>query len=250
MNNDKLLKSSIKTINFYDKGPQESKKDFFLNLLYKQILAEKLESLSKGNPLVKMVHKILKDAPLMQKQLKKLNSELAQIAQQEGRYNPATPEKGLLDFQPSKKYAHKKLLTNFFRHWATENGFKGAVSLTSFESSEQFIKHLQDGQLILKDKVFQGLPHGQFSHMIQWYCLVEALKANEPIVPSVFLTLLQRFGEKDPEFWFYCFEYGPGLGEVGKVQSTINITEGAVVLQQLINSREAKASAAAPAPAM
>lgn len=106
----------------------------------------------------------------------------------------------LVDYQPDKYYKHYKFFSDYLKEWAKENGFMGWSKLGKFLDGNEF-RFILKSQTLFKDKQFRSDKHGEFTHAIQLFCLLEYYKDekkqgrhflnNDPI------TLLKWIGEQD-----------------------------------------------------
>ena len=79
------------------------------------------------------------------------------------------------DYVPNQPYKHQKLLSAFFKSWGSANGFNGWKALDGHQTNQSFYQTLFDG-LLFKDSHFRSpikSKHGEYSHLLLWYCLVE-----------------------------------------------------------------------------
>jgi hypothetical protein len=158
---------------------------------------------------------LLADKQLMIKQLKKLNAEL-NIAIRKS--NPdAEPLEPLMSNDPrlfKKPYTGKSFFFEFFKDWATQNGFNDLVRFNKALSNIEFTGHLKKGN-IFKDNAFEGMFHGAWTHLIQWYCIAAAaqagdIKLNFPAAHIFQMIAITADNYNDNDLWGFTFETSHG----------------------------------------
>jgi hypothetical protein len=192
------------------------------------------------------VENFFADTTAMKKQLAKLEVQLETRAGD--RYDPVNRKLG--DYVAGAVLQHRKLLSGYFRQWAAENGFLGIVKINSSMSTKDFAS-LLSSQSLFKDTAFRGTEHGEWSHLIQWWCLVEQHK-EKPFLSIEPAELYRLIGEHDGVYdfmkshWLKVFE---GLPQKHTLRSVFDLNiylQSAdsmyqfPVLCQLITGREVK----------
>jgi hypothetical protein len=185
------------------------------------------------------IQQFLQNLPAVSIQLYRLNGILTELAKEEATVDPKT---GRFIFP-------RRFLSNYFKDWAREHQFSGIEKMIDFGENNVFFSALANGKL-LKDKFFGGSAHGEWTHFIQWWCLVEENK-RKPFLTNPPDQLLRWIGSRAPDQWSDCFELGVhagapfkrGFGSVFECHATLmspDAQQHLPVLHQALQEREKK----------
>lgn len=200
-----------------------------------------------------------KDAVIIE--LEKLEKQLHDRAS--SGFNPNTKSQTVSVIHTTAK--HYKSLSSYLCEWAKENKFRGYAKLQQSLNPNIFFSVLKTGSLF-KDKVFRHSSHGEWSHFIQWWCIVEHNRAkrnnnctfllNEPAKLLCYLGEIsyQKGGKQlnalfDP--WTYTFESGEGFRTPDTLHSFLcsDIAKNNFpILHHLISGRDRKPQAEKKSP--
>lgn len=102
------------------------------------------------------------------------------------------------------EYKHNKILSSFLYDWAKDNKFGGYAKFMT-EQDQVVIAKLFQQMLLFKDVAFRGPIHGEWTHFLQWYCLVEA-NTDAQFLKTAPAKLLAWLGENRNTLWDKTFE--------------------------------------------
>jgi len=143
----------------------------------------------------------LRDNQKVQEQLLKLEKILENRAEELSLLDPnhKTLAQNTID-NPNK---NKKFLSNYFKEWLSDNNFQ-YTKLDKDLSGQEFHSMLTKLTLF-KDKQFGQQDHGEWTHLIQWWCVIEANRSN-PFLKNTPQDLYRWVGTQKDEIWAFTFE--------------------------------------------
>lgn len=176
---------------------------------------------------IEAIKRFLKNPTAVNKQLSKLEKILEERAGV--RFDAAHAI--LLDYQEGKPLRHNKLLSGYLREWAETNGFSGYVKLTKFMNENEFAALLVNKSLF-KDTTFRGTQHGEWTHFIQIWCIVEYHRETAFLscTPAALYARIgkEKLKNKSPDYWLQTFEFTS--------EHNSNIDESNLPVQKLATS--------------
>lgn len=152
------------------------------------------------------VRRFFANSVAVKKQLIRLNAILEEnlAAQAEQHRLTGLP---LILFNKESPNKQNKLLSNYLYAWAVAKGFLKPISICAL-GFDEFAALLRLGY-VFKDPGSGNVPHGEWSHLIQLWCLLEA---NEeiPFLSTSVPELLRRLGSAHELAWINTFEFVKG----------------------------------------
>lgn len=198
----------------------------------------------------------LSDGQRVAKRLKELEELIEKKAIAESRIAPrdekVDQKMHLVNYKEGEPYKDSKLLSSVLYALAAKVGFVERVKVTEELSKEEFYKMFKDKRLF-KDVAFGGDFHGEWTHFIQWMCIVLE-QAEKGFLSNSSADVYQWMEtQRGKGFWNNTFEtppssfFSPKGGLDARLVAEFDIylrgPESAVLyplLQQLLQGRALK----------